>query len=224
MRSTLLLFAFSQAQCGALKLWCPTHRDLDTSHGVVIGTALHVNNKEGMLRFMNYGTIEATFAYQDVQWLDPDFEDDGSWIVDANDMEAIMDLLHKKGNWAPMCSIKRYADSLVGEPVARSNEGQRACTVCHMDIQVKKMFQHMTYPIGRGEIPIAAAPPCGFCGNTDGCCHLIMNKVKTAKAHFQATAASCGHGCFVKHNMACLCKQVVHNEPIKCPVPSTKMS
>ena len=46
-----------------------------------------------------------------------------------------------------------------------------------------------------------------------------MNKVKTAKAHFQPTAASCAHGCFVKHNMASLCKPVVHNEPIKCPVP-----
>ena len=68
MRSTILLFAFSKAQRGALKLRCPTHRDLDTSQGVVIGTALHMNNKEGMLRFMNYGTIEATFAYQDVQW------------------------------------------------------------------------------------------------------------------------------------------------------------
>ena len=31
MRSTILLFAFSKAECGALKLRCPTHRDLDTS-------------------------------------------------------------------------------------------------------------------------------------------------------------------------------------------------
>ena len=66
MRSTILLFAFSKAQCGALKLWCPTHRDLDTSQGVVIGTTLHMNNEEGMLRFMNYGTVEDTFAYQDI--------------------------------------------------------------------------------------------------------------------------------------------------------------
>ena len=168
---------------------------------------------------MNYGTIEATFAYQDVQWVDPDFEDDGSWTVDVNDMEAIMDLLHKKRIRAPVCSIKPYADSLVGEPVATSKEGQRACTVCDMDVQLKKMFQHMAYHIGRGEIPVAAAPPCGFCGNTDGRCHLVMNKVKTAKAHFQPTAASCAHGCFVKHNIASLCKPVVHNEPIKCPVP-----
>ena len=73
MRSTILLFAFSKAQRGALKLRCPTHRDFDTSQGVVIGTALHMNNEEGMLRFMNHGTIEATFAYQDVQWVDPDF-------------------------------------------------------------------------------------------------------------------------------------------------------
>ena len=96
MLSTILLFAFSKAQRGALKLWCPTHHDIDTSQGVVIGTALHMNNKEGMLRFMNYGTIEATFAYQDVQWVDQQFEDDGSWSVDVNDIEAIMDLLHKK--------------------------------------------------------------------------------------------------------------------------------
>ena len=45
-----------------------------------------------------------------------------------------------------------------------------------------------------------------------------MNQVKTAKAHFQPTVASCSHGCFVKHNMASLCKAVVHNELIKCPV------
>ena len=31
MRSTMHLFAFSKAECGALKLLCPTHRDLDTS-------------------------------------------------------------------------------------------------------------------------------------------------------------------------------------------------
>ena len=99
-------------------------------------------------------------------------------------MEAITDLLHKKRIRAPVCSIKPYADSLVGEPVATRKEGQRACTVCDMDVQVKKMFQHIAYHIGRGEIPVAAAPPCGFCGNTDGRCHLVMNKVKTAKAHF----------------------------------------
>ena len=31
MHSTILLFAFSKAQHGALKLRCPTHWDLDTS-------------------------------------------------------------------------------------------------------------------------------------------------------------------------------------------------
>ena len=72
---------------------------------------------------MNYGTIEATFVYQDVQWVDPDFEDDGSLTVDVNDMEAIMDILHKKMIRAPVCSIKPDADSLVGEPVATSKEG-----------------------------------------------------------------------------------------------------
>ena len=46
-------------------------------------------------------------------------------------------------------------------------------------------------------------------------CHLVMNKVITAKAQFQPIA----HGCFVKHNMASFCKAVVHNKPIKCPVP-----
>ena len=86
-----------------------------------------------------------------------------------------MDLLHNKRIRAPVCSIKPYADSLVGEAVATSKEGQRACTVCDMDVRVKKMFQHMAYHIGRGEIPVAAAPPCGFCGNADGRCHLVMN-------------------------------------------------
>ena len=214
MRSTILLFAFSKAQCGALKLPCPTHRDLDTSQGVVIGTILHMNNREGMLRFMIYGSIEATFAYQDVQWVDANFEDDGSWTVDVNNMEAIMDLLHKKRIGPSVCSIKPYADSLVGEPVATSKEGQRACTVCHMDVQVKKIFQQMAYHIGRGDIPIAAAPPCGFCGNTHGRCHLVMNKVKTTEAHFPPTAPSCAHGCLVKHNVASLCNPIVHNEPI----------
>ena len=128
-------------------------------------------------------TIEGTFAYQDVQWVDPDFEDDGSWFVDVNDMEAIMALFHKKQIRAPVCSIKPYADSLVGEPVATSKEGQHTCTVCQTDAQVKKMFQHMEYHIGRGDISIAAALACGLCGNTNGCYDLVMNKVKTAKAH-----------------------------------------
>ena len=83
---------------------------------------------------MNYGAVEATFAYQDVQWVDLDFEDDGSWSVDVSDMGGTMDLLNKKSIQAPVCSIKPCADSLVGELVATSKEGQRACTLCHMDV------------------------------------------------------------------------------------------
>ena len=128
MRSTIMFFAFSKAQCGALKLPCPTHRDLKTSQCVVIGTTLHMNNKDGMPRFMNCGTVEATFAYQEVQWVDPDFEDNGSWSVDVSDMEAILDLLHKKHIQTPVCRIKLYGESLVGEPVATRKEGQRAYT------------------------------------------------------------------------------------------------
>ena len=63
-----------------------------------------------------------------------------------------MDLLHTKSMRAPLCNIKPHADSLIGEPVATSKEGQRTCTVCHMDVQVKKMFQHMAYHIGQGEM------------------------------------------------------------------------
>ena len=57
-----------------------------------------------------------------------------------------------------------------------------------------------------------------MCPCTHGRCHLVMNKVKTSKAYFQPTAASCVHGCFVKLYVASLCKLVVHNEPIKCSV------
>ena len=48
MRNIIILFAFSKAQCGTLKLQCPIHRDLNTSEGFVIGTALRMNNKEGI--------------------------------------------------------------------------------------------------------------------------------------------------------------------------------
>ena len=82
---------------------------------------------------------------------------------------------------APVCSIKLYTDSLVRELVAINKERQRAYTVCHMDVKVKKMLQQMAHRIGRREILVGAAPPCGFCGNSDARCHLAMNKAKTPK-------------------------------------------
>ena len=72
---------------------------------------------------MNYGTVETNFAYQDVQWVAPEVDDNGSWSVDVHDTEGIMDLLHKKSIRTMVCSIKPYADSLVWEAVATNREG-----------------------------------------------------------------------------------------------------
>ena len=70
-----------------------------------------------------------------------------------------MDLLHKKHIRAPVCSIKLCANSLVREPVATSKAGQRACTVCHMDVQVKKNTWRIT--LVEGHHVVSVGTPMG---------------------------------------------------------------
>ena len=116
MYSTILLLAFTKAQSGALK-----PRDM----AQVSYYWHHIAHEQQKRNDAVHELREGIFAYQDVQWVVPKFEDDGSWSVDVNDIEAIVELLHKKRVWSNVCSIKTYVDSLVRGLVATSKEGQR---------------------------------------------------------------------------------------------------
>ena len=130
----------------------------------------------------------------------------------------IADALVSRKVHAPVVALRPYegVEPLPAMPTLKL--GDHACQYCHLQVNGKDLMLHMAFHIGRGEA-VGVCPLCLFCGHTNGTCRLQMSKARSGDAHWQIAPTSCAHHCYRKTNMASLQKQVVHNEPLLCPVP-----